>query len=163
MLTSSGSIVGYAALALRLRLASVKRRFRGILVTMSLPRFLVLLGISTVLSWITWGLVLNYLDPTAGAFNVFLFAASLFLALSGTVAVTGFLVRLWRSGSTEFVLYRALATSVRQGFLLGALTATVLVLQGSRLLRWWNALALLLALAIVETLAQQQGRPRRAA
>lgn len=133
---------------------------------MSLPRFLVLLGVSTLLSWVTWGLVLFYLDPSAGAFNVLLFAASLFLALSGTVALAGFVVRLWRSGAVEFVLYRALATSVRQGFLLGALTVTVLVLQGSRLLRWWNALALLLALTLIETLAQQQsrtGRPTRAA
>lgn len=126
---------------------------------MSLPRFLILLGVATVLSWVAWVLTLNFIDPGNGdPFSVFLFASSLFLALSGSVALVGFFARLWRGGNAEFVLYRALMTSVRQGFLLGTLTVMTLVLQGARLLRWWNALLLIVALALIETLAQSQRR-----
>lgn len=127
---------------------------------MTLPRFLVLLGTATILAWVAWALTVNFIDPGNGdPFSVFLFAASLFLAVSGTVALAGFFVRLWRFSGAEFVLYRALLTSVRQGFLLGTLTVLTLVLQGSRLLRWWNALLLIVALALLETLAQKQRRP----
>jgi hypothetical protein len=126
---------------------------------MTLPRFLVLLGISTILAWVAWVLTLNYIDPGAGdPVSIFLFSASLFLALSGSVALGGFLLRLWRSGGTEFVLYRALATSVRQGFLLGTLAVITLVLQGAHLLRWWNGALLVAGLVLLEALAQVQRR-----
>lgn len=128
---------------------------------MSLRRFLVLLAIATTVAWVSWILVLNFIDPGTGdPFSVFLFSGSLFLALAGTIAILGFLLRLRRTSAAEFVLYRALATSVRQGFLLSIALVLSLTLQGQRLLRWWNALALILALVLIETIAQRERRGR---
>ena len=103
----------------------------------------------TVLAWIGLGVVLFRIDPTAGGvFRFFLFYASLAAAITGTVTMAGYTIR-WKR-NTDPVMVRVITTSFRQGAWLAILMVGLLMLQGVRWLRWWNALLLVLALAGLE-------------
>lgn len=118
---------------------------------MPLKHYLIFITIGTFLCWVAWLMVLFFINPVeAGGMAFIVFYLSLFLALTGTLSLIGFFVRVWFSH--ELVVFRHLGVSSRQAVWLGALVVVTLLLQSQRLLTWWNALLLILFLGIIESL-----------
>lgn len=126
---------------------------------MSLIRFLIILGIGTVLSWTAWVLVLMTLDPiSGGSIALMLFHGSFWLALFGTTTIIGFFLRYWLEKET--VLFRQITVAVRHATIVASGSSLALLLQGQRLLNIWSIIALA-ALAIVVELFFLSGQTRR--
>lgn len=126
---------------------------------MSLVRFLIILAIGTVTSWLAWGLVINTMDPAnGGAVALLLFYGSLTLAIFGTVTLAGFFLRYWLERDT--VLFRQIGVAMRHGTILTVMAVVLLLLQSQRVLNLWSIIALL-ALAVVIELFFVAGQSKR--
>lgn len=116
---------------------------------MSLVRFLIFLGIGTVLSWAAWVLVLNMLEPYGGGFVALaLFYSSFFLAGVGTLTIIGFFLRYWLE--KEKIPFNQIRVALRQGVLVVGGFVVALMLQAQRLLNPWSIIVLLLLIAVIE-------------
>lgn len=117
---------------------------------MTLRLYLIIMSAATVLSWTAVGLVVAMTDPTRTQASVFIVLfASLFLALTGTLSLLGFLMRVWVLRKRYFVS-REVLTSFRQAILLAILLIAALVMQSRGILSWWNALLMVAALTALE-------------
>ncbi|MEY4745372.1 MAG: hypothetical protein RL272_1317 [Candidatus Parcubacteria bacterium] len=117
---------------------------------MTLRQYLLLMAVGTALAWTAVGLVVGTVDPTDTQPMVFgVFYASLFLALTGTLSVIGFLLRAALL-KRQFVVSRHVAVSFRQAVLLALLIVVSLLLQSKSLLTWWNALLIVAAITVLE-------------
>lgn len=106
---------------------------------------------TTILCWIAWGLILFRIDPqAAGAMGRVAFFISLLFALTGTFSLIGLGLRL--KFVREPVIFRQTSIAFRQGILLGCLLTGGLILQATGFLRWWNLIAYLLILTVIEFL-----------
>jgi hypothetical protein len=118
---------------------------------MTFKQFLILLMAATALLWAGWVWTLFSVDPLATNWLGFLlFYLTLFLAATGTLCLAAVAVRKWRQ--PNLMLYHVVARSFRQAVALSFFSLALLMLQGTRALRWWNALALLLFVAGLETI-----------
>jgi hypothetical protein len=127
---------------------------------MSLIRFIVILSIGTILSWLTWTVVIVSLDPyTGGGLALLLFYVSSWLAALGTITIIGFFLRAW--WEKESVYFRQVATALRQGALISTGATIALLLQGARWLNIWSGISLVLLVLVTEMffLAGQARRP----
>jgi len=116
---------------------------------MTLRQYLILMTFCTVLSWAAWGLVVIFVSPTdSGPAGLTFFYASLGLALLGTNAIIGLLVRA-KFNRLELVS-RLAATSFRQGVWFSTAIICVLILQEFRILTWWIMFGIVLALVTLE-------------
>ncbi len=117
---------------------------------MTLRQYLVLMGMGTALSWAAVALIVTSVDPFATQAVVLgAFYASLFLALTGTISLLGFTLRVVLLRG-QLVVSRQVAVSFRQAVLLGLLVIIALVLKSWALLTWWNALLVVAALTLLE-------------
>ncbi len=117
---------------------------------MTLRQYLILMTAGTALSWIAVGLIVATVDPDKAPFVVFaVFYASMFLALTGTFSVVGFLLRIVLLRQ-QLVISRHVAVSFRQSLLLAVLLIIVMYLASRSLLNWWNALTVVAGLTIFE-------------
>lgn len=90
-----------------------------------------------------------FFDPFAGGIGVLsLFYASLFLALIGTFALIGLIVRL--IFTKDNLVFKKVTTSFRQGIWLSLLVCVSLYLNKFKILDWKYLLLLIFALAILE-------------
>ncbi len=106
---------------------------------MSLRGFLIIIGITDLLAWCAWGTVLFATSPESGFPILFVFYASLLLALLGLCAIIGFCIRVYVFKRDELVsLY--VKRTFRQGFLLSLLLVVCLMLAHAGLLRSWVVL-----------------------
>ncbi|MFA6391146.1 MAG: hypothetical protein WCW66_00140 [Patescibacteria group bacterium] len=116
---------------------------------MPLRRYLLIMGFGTLISWGAFVLVILNIDPFSSGFvGLFSFYIMLFLALMGTFALFGFIVRavfVKRS-----VLFRHIGVSLRQSVLFSSLIMVSLMLQANNLFTWWNAILLILGLGLLE-------------
>ncbi|MBI4092603.1 MAG: hypothetical protein HY420_01635 [Candidatus Kerfeldbacteria bacterium] len=128
---------------------------------MSLKRYLITMGIATLVSFASWVLALLYLDPTSGVVSVTLFFVSFFLAIFGLASIVGFLGR--RIFQRRVTPFRLVAISFRQAALFGVLLTGSLFLQAHRLFTVWTALFLLVFLSLAEALfvARESSREQR--
>jgi hypothetical protein len=125
---------------------------------MSLVRFLIALGVGSVLSWTAWILVLTTLDPFSGGVIVIaLFYGSSALALLGTLTLGGFFLRYWLE--KEKIPFQQIAVSLRQATTVTAAVMVGLLLQAARLLSWWT-LTILIAVTILSELFFLAGQNR---
>ncbi|MDZ7798553.1 MAG: hypothetical protein U5L76_02950 [Patescibacteria group bacterium] len=115
---------------------------------MSLKKYLLFMGISTVICWLSFLSVIFNISPESGFLAFLLFYISLFLSLLGTFFIIGFLIRALINKKVP--LFRHLNISFRQSILFTVLIIGSLALQASNLLRWWNLLFFLLFLIILE-------------
>lgn len=117
---------------------------------MTIKSYLWGMRIGTITSLAAWLLVLVYVDPnTAGAMGKILFFLSMFLVLSGMFA----LLLTWLRkmlGSGEVIAFAYLGMSFREGVLLALLTVALLVLQGFRVLTWWDASLVVAGVFLIE-------------
>ena len=121
-------------------------------------RLLTIAGASVV-GWVCWLAILFLVDPArANALTFTGFYLSLLVALTATLWLLGFSLRMWLTRQ-EFV-FRNLTVSFRQAVISAALVALLLLLQANRLLAWWHALLLVL-LAVGLELFFHTTRPGR--
>lgn len=123
---------------------------------MTLKTYLNLMLICTLICWGAWVLSLFVINPEeAGLLGFILFYFSLFLAILGTAAIIGFLIRA-RLGKTPIFVQVSIA--FRQGIWIAIVIVFLLLLKGFNLLRWWNSVLLILIIIIVELLIWTGGR-----
>jgi len=131
---------------------------------MTLKSYLSIMFLATILCWGSFLLVINAINPeTTNWIGLFLFYLSLFLSLTGTISVIGFLVRfiflkhelVWDSVSAAF----------RQSFLISIFVVISLILLAYDLLNWLNILFLIIGLSVIEyfLLFYKEGRSRKSA
>lgn len=107
------------------------------------------MSILTIICWLAWVFVIFFINPEeTGMIGFVLFYFSLFLAIVGTAAIVGFIIR------TRFIkkepVFKRVETSFRQGIWLSFLVVGLFLLQNLSILRWWNGLFLLLFLMFLE-------------
>lgn len=115
---------------------------------MTLKKYLNLMSILTIICWLAWVFVIFFVNPEeTGLIGFVLFYFSLFLAILGTAAIIGFLIRTrFNTGP----VFKQVETSFRQGIWLSLLVVGLFLLQNLGILRWWNGLFLLLFLMFLE-------------
>ncbi|HTK04630.1 MAG TPA: hypothetical protein VL500_03535 [Candidatus Eisenbacteria bacterium] len=117
---------------------------------MTLRQYLLLMGVGTALAWGAVGIIIATVDPTDTQLVVFgVFYASLWLALTGTLSIIGFVLRVALL-KKQLVVSRHVAVSFRQAVLLALLIVVSLFLQSRSLLTWWNAVLIVAALTVLE-------------
>ena len=116
---------------------------------MTYHRYLSVIGIAGVVSWIAWFVVINKLDPvTSLGLSLGLFYLSLLVALTCTFTILGFYVRLWLNKNE--VYHQHVHIAFRQGLLLTLITLGCLTFQILRTLTWWSGLLLIGIVTLVE-------------
>ncbi len=118
--------------------------------------------VATLMSWGAWFLVLFLVAPRdAGMLGMFLFYISLFLGIMGTLSIVGLFVRHMRA-KNRFVVEKVI-DSFRQAFWFACLVIVSLILQSKGQLTWWNALLLVLIVAVLEFffISATRGREHR--
>ncbi len=115
---------------------------------MTLKKYLNLMTISTIICWVVWVLVLVLINPQQSDLIGFvLFYFSLFLAILGTASILGFLIRVWLKKKP---IFKQVEIAFRQALWLAIFVSVFFILKGLNLLRWWNALFLVLFLIFLE-------------
>lgn len=116
---------------------------------MNWPVYLVSMVFATLLAWGCLTVILIYLEPTAAQFPIsILFYLSLFMAAAGALFFIGFSLR--RISCRKGIILEQLHISFRQGILLAIILVGALILQSQRVLAWWNLLALVAVVGLLE-------------
>lgn len=116
---------------------------------MTLKNYLIVMGTMTAICWGIFALMVNLIDPSATNWLGFmLFYVALFLALSGTAALIGFIIR-FVALRRELAFY-AVSTAFRQSFLFSLFIVISLFLLSANLFTWLNMSLLLIIFAILE-------------
>ncbi len=118
---------------------------------MTFRSYLLLMGATTLVCWVGVVVVLYAVDPfTSGVFGISLLYGSLFLALAGTLALAGIVVRklLFRE-EPHFV---QVAIAFRQSIFFAFLIVALLALSHAELLRWWLIPILIAFFTVIEYL-----------
>jgi hypothetical protein len=104
---------------------------------------------SSVLSWLSFFLVINRLDPFANTATALVsYYITLFLALTGTFTIIGFYIRLWWLKNSLY--YHNINISFRQGFLVALGVCAMLGFQSLRILNWWDGIIIVIIVTIIE-------------
>jgi hypothetical protein len=116
---------------------------------MTLKSYLNAMATATTVAFMGWILVLLYIDPvSSGYMGLILFYTTLFLGLAGFFTLLSFSLKRW-IGNNE-VIFAYVASSFRQGFFLAVIVIGLLIMQGARILNWWDALLFVGAIALLE-------------
>jgi hypothetical protein len=105
--------------------------------------------ITTVICWSIWISLLFTIDPYVTNWIGFsLFYISLFLALTGTAALIGFVIRF--IALKQELAFRIVKEAFRQSFLFAALIVVSLLLLSHDLFSWLNLILLVVGLSVLE-------------
>lgn len=118
------------------------------------------MGSATLLCWGAVGAVLSAVDPFATSmFGIALFYGSLALALMGTFALAGIIIRkVFFHEEPRFV---QVAVAFRQSILFAFLVVTLLMLSHAQLLRWWLIPVVIAFFTVIEYLLLSISQHRR--
>jgi len=112
----------------------------------------------TAICWTTWFFVLFTINPLiTNWIGLLMFYSSIFLALVGTAALAGFVVRF--VALKHELAWRLVKEAFRQSFLFSILIVVSLVLLSKGLFSWLNLLFLVLGLSILEFFLISYARP----
>lgn len=116
---------------------------------MTLRSYLIIMISATFLCWISWASVLFSVNPeTTNRIGFVLFYLSLFLSLTGTAAIVGFLIRF--AGLKRELAFYSVREAFRQSFFFAFLIVAVLFLLSKNFFTWWNLGLLVAGLTILE-------------
>ena len=116
---------------------------------MTLRAYIIIMGIMTGVCWAAWAYILWMVNPEVTNWIGFvLFYASLFLALVGSAALLGFVVRF--VGLKQELAFRLVKEAFRQSFLFASLIIISLILLSQDLFTWMNVIFLVLGLSLLE-------------
>ena len=116
---------------------------------MTLRSYLIIMIIATLLCWTAFSFVLWTVNPEATNWVGFLlFYLSLFLALAGSAALIGFLIRF--IGLKHELVFNSVKNAFRQSFFFAFLITAVLFLLSNNLFTWVNLGLLVAGLSVLE-------------
>jgi len=116
---------------------------------MTLRTYLNSMAVATSIAFMGWALVLIYIDPkSSGYIGLALFYTTLFLGLMGFFTLISFSLKRWISNNE--IIFAFIASSFRQGFWLAIIIIGLLLMQGARILNWWDALLYVSAISLLE-------------
>lgn len=116
---------------------------------MTLRSYLNAMALATTVAFIGLVLVILYIDPVStGYMGLTLFYTTLFLGLMGFFTLLSFSLKRWIANNE--IIFAYVASSFRQGFWLAVIITGLLVMQGARILNWWDALLFVGAIALLE-------------
>ncbi len=112
-------------------------------------KVLYVISIATIISWLSWILVIMNLDPyTSTGMGLGLFFISLTLALIGTFTLILFFLKKLRNQNEVYIKH--VMISLRQGILLSMSTTICLSFLMLGLLRIWNGLLIVIIITLLE-------------
>lgn len=117
---------------------------------MSLARYLLIMSIATLVSWVAWVIVLFFIDPfTSGGIGLFCFYVSLFFGCFGFLTLFGFGIRslIFR----KHPAFTHISVSMRQALWLSTMVIVALLLLANHVFSLWAAIFLVLGLTILES------------
>jgi len=107
------------------------------------------MAIATLICYVSFGYVVWTVDPEVTNWAGFaLFYACLFLALTGTFALIGFLIRF--IALKRDLVFRSVRDAFRQSFLFSFIIIAALYLLSKNLFNWMNILFLAIGLTVFE-------------
>src|SRR3989339_136262 len=116
---------------------------------MSLKKYLIFMSIATVICWSAFAYVIFTVNPAITNWIGFgLFYTSLFLAIIGTSAILGFVVRF--IALKQEIAFRLVNEAFRQSFLFAILIIVSLLLLSQELFTWLNLFFLIIGLSVLE-------------
>ena len=119
---------------------------------MGLRSYLILMAIGTILCWVVWFLIIGNINPDqAGVVGFVLFYLSLFLSLTGTISVIGFLIRK-KIDKNDIVVFHHVRHTFRQGLLLSFLILSALMLLQFKMLNWLTGPLVVILFLIIESI-----------
>lgn len=118
---------------------------------MTLRTYLALMIMATLIAWLGFGIIVLTIDPqTTNWIGISLFYLTLLISLSGTGAITGFVVRFL------FLKHELIARSVlvafRQGFLAAIMLTVILFFLSHKQFNTLNVILLILGVSTLEFL-----------
>lgn len=112
-------------------------------------KYISIIGISGLLAWIGWILIVIKLSPYESmGLSFSLFFITLFIALTSTFTVFGFYFRVWLFKNEIF--YQHINISLRQGLFLSFIAILCLLFQLMKVLSWWSGLLLVIIAVLLE-------------
>lgn len=116
---------------------------------MTLRAYLFIMLLATIVCWTAFAFIILTVNPeTTNWVGFLLFYFSLFLALTGTAAIIGFLIRF--IGLRRVLAFNSVRDAFRQSFLLAFLFAAILFLLAKDLFSWFNLIFLVAGLSVLE-------------
>jgi len=116
---------------------------------MTLRTYLNLMVVATFFAATAWFLVIYYIDPVeAGGMGLGLFFATLFFTLVGIFTVIGFSLRKYFLNNE--LLFTLIGLSFRQAVWISLIIVGLLIMQGARILNWWDASLLIVSVSLLE-------------
>lgn len=116
---------------------------------MGLKTYLLTMSVATVFCWVAWVLAFLTVDPqTTNQIGFGLFYSSLSLALIGTGALIGFVIRF--VFLRHDLVLRQVLDAFRQSFLFSLLLIVSLILLSHKLFSWVNLFFLMAGLTMLE-------------
>lgn len=116
---------------------------------MTLKNYLFVMSVLTAVCWGIFIFVAGLVDPIATNWLGFvLFYLSLFLALSGTAALVGFIFRF--VALKKELAFNLVKIAFRQSFLFSSFIIFVLILKSQQLFNWLNLFLLVIIFTILE-------------
>jgi len=116
---------------------------------MTLRIYLIIMSITTLLCWTAFAFITWTINPEITNWVGFLlFYLSLFLALTGSAAIIGFLIRF--IGLKYELVFHSVKAAFRQSFLFAFLIIAILFLLSQDLFTWINLGLLIIGLSVLE-------------
>ena len=116
---------------------------------MTLKNYLVVMSVLTAFCWGLFFFVASLVDPTGTNWLGFaLFYLTLFVSLSGTISLIGFLMRF--AARRQELAFNLVKKSFRQSFLLALFLIILLILKAQNLFNWLNLALLIVVFTILE-------------
>lgn len=116
---------------------------------MTLKRYLMLTAVATAICWTVFLFVSSVINPEMTSWvGFFVFYLALFMALSGTASLIGFLIR-FVALKHELAFY-AVKTAFRQSFIFALFIIAILILLSQSLFNWLNLFMLVALFVIAE-------------
>jgi len=107
------------------------------------------MSLATLFAAISWILVIYYVDPTDfGVMGIGLFYATLFFTLVGIFTIIGFSLR--KHFLNNELLFSLVGLSFRQAVWIAIIIIGLLIMQGARILNWWDAALLIISVSLLE-------------
>lgn len=116
---------------------------------MPLRRYIIIITISAIAAWLSWGLAVYYISPTEiSNLSPIIFYITLFLSLIFTLALLGLLARI--KIFKKEPIFRQANISLRQSLWFAAIIVFSLFLKAKNSFNWLNILFFLIIIAVIE-------------
>ena len=126
---------------------------------MTLKKYLMVTAVATAICWTVFLFVASVVNPEATSWLGFLlFYLALFMAISGTASLIGFLVR-FVALHRELAFY-AVKVAYRQSFLFALFIIITLILLSQGLFTWLNLSMLIVIFVIIEMMMVHSQKTR---